>query len=215
MKTGYWRVLVGVGLILAGVLALLQAVGILPYGGFFGGLMMAGLFGIGGLAFLAVLVQKPSGNWWAVIPGVVLLTLSSMILLGQIAPEFIVSFGGGFFLAGISLAFWLVFAITPENWWAVIPGGVLLSLAGVTVVEHVKALEAGGILFIGIGLTFALLGLIRVNGKRMDWPWIPALVLLVLGILVSFATARLVQYLLPAGLLIAGLFILIRSFTRD
>lgn len=213
MKWANWRVYLGVALLLLGGFGLLQSLGIFPAGGNLVALLFGGLFSLGGVAFLAVLFQNRA-NWWAAIPGVILLDLGLLTAGGALLPGLAARYGGVFFMAGLSFSFWLVVLVAPQNWWAIIPAGTLLTLAAIIGLEETTLLETGGVFFLGLALTFALVGLARVNGQRMSWPWIPAGVLLVLGILISLSAAHLMNFIWPAALILAGLFLVIRALTQ-
>ncbi|HSV84962.1 MAG TPA: hypothetical protein VLH85_00205 [Levilinea sp.] len=213
MKWSYWRFFVGGGLLLMGVFALLQALGVFPSGNLFVALVFGVLFAGLGLAFLSVL-STGRQNWWAVIPGVVLLSLATIILLGGFAPTLADSIGGAIFLGGISLAFWLVYYLTPHNWWAIIPAGVLLTLAGVTLIPDSGGIETGGVFFLGLSLTFLALALIPVEGKRMSWPLIPGGILFFMGMLLLLSRTNLVDYIWPVALILVGLFLVLRPYLR-
>jgi hypothetical protein len=177
MRWSNWRFFVGGGLLLLGIVALLQVLGLFPTDGTFGAIVFGILFAGVGIAFLSLLANGRQ-NWWAVIPGMVLLSLGVLILLGGFAPGLADVVGGAIFLGGISVAFWLVFFLIPQNWWAIIPAGVLMTLAAVTVIPDTASIETGGIFFLGLALTFLALALIPVEGKRMTWPLIPGGILL-------------------------------------
>jgi hypothetical protein len=213
MRWSNWRYFVGGGLLLLGVIALLQVLGVIPTEGTFGGLIFGILFGAVGIAFLTVLINGRQ-NWWAVIPGVVLLSLAVLILLGAFAPTVASAFGGAVFLGGISLAFWLVLILTPHNWWALIPAGVLLSLAMVSVIPETSIINTGGIFFLGLSFTFLALALMPVEGRRMSWPLIPGGILFVIGVLMRFTQTDLINYVLPVALILVGLFLVLRPYLR-
>jgi hypothetical protein len=213
MKWANWRTIVGVGMVLLGILALLQVFGYLPTNGDFVGLIFGFLFAGAGAAFLTLLGRNRE-NWWAAIPGLVLLSLGALILSGIFFPAFASNFGGTLFMGGLSLAFLVVYFMNRENWWAIIPGGVLLTIAAITALDRVPALDTGGIFFLGLAATFAVLALIPVEGRRMSWPWIPAAVLAVMGILISVAAANLINYLWPVALILGGLLLLGRAILR-
>jgi hypothetical protein len=213
MKWSNWRYFVGGGLLLMGVIALLQVLGIIPTDGSFGALLFGVLFAGVGVAFLSLLANSRQ-NWWAVIPGVVLISLGVLILLGAFAPGIADAIGGAVFLGGISLAFWLVFILTPKNWWAIIPAGVLLTLAAVTLIPENAGIETGGIFFLGLAVTFLALALIPVEGKRMSWPLIPGGILFVMGILLLLTQTDLINYIWPIALILVGLFMVIRPYLR-
>src|SRR5512139_312048 len=113
------RIMLGLLLLLGGGLLLLQTMGYLSGGiNIFWGLV----FLAGGLVFLYLVF---SGNWWGVFPGMTLLGLAALVLFG----DQLGAFGGLIFLGAIALAFWLVYILDRQRWWALIPAGVLSTLA--------------------------------------------------------------------------------------
>jgi hypothetical protein len=204
------RVVAAILLIAAGILFLLQNLGIL--GGSVA-LLWALLFGAGGVVFLSVFLTNRA-NWWPVVPGFALLGIAGLIAMGELAPGFEEAWGGALFLGGIALAFWIVYFTNRENWWALIPGGVLLTLALVAGLSSVfEDIELGGVFFLGLGLTFALLSFLRTPGGRLKWALIPAGVLLAMGLAITAATESLLQYLWPAALILGGLYLIVRTFS--
>lgn len=214
MQRNSWRIIVGVLVLLMGVVALLQTLKIIPTQGSLIALFMSLIFLCGGVAFVWLLFQDSKTNWWAAIPGLSLLSIGSLIGLSELFPGAIDHIGGAIVLGGIALGFWLVYLITPRNWWAIIPGGVMLTLAAITVLPDRQEGLVPGVLFLGMALTFGLLSLITVDGKRMTWPWIPAVVLLVVGMISSFRAGSWFGYIWPAALILAGIFLLVRTFTN-
>ncbi len=213
MKWSSWRYILGGALVLTGALTLLQVLGYFPTSGNVVGVLFAVLFGAIGISFLTLL-RSGRQNWWAAIPGTILLALGLLILFGVFIPRLADRWGGPFFLAGISLAFWLVYIMTPQNWWAIIPGGVLLTLAAVAAIPGDAGDLGGALFFLGMALTFFALWLIPVNGRRMTWPWIPAVVLAVLGLVVLFANTSLFNFVWPVLLILGGLVLLARAYWR-
>jgi len=210
MKKLELRVLWGLLLIAGGVLFLLDSLGIVAVGA----ILWPALIGIASLAFLVIFLTDPQGNWWAAIPGFVLLGLTGTIALDELAPQVGETWSGSFFLGGIALAFWVIYLVNREHWWAVIPGGVLLTLAVVAGLSEVlEGVEMGGIFFLGLGLTFALLALLPTPGGRLTWSIIPAIVLLVMGVLITAAAAELINYVWPLALVLGGLYLLYRTFS--
>lgn len=209
------RIAWGVFLMAAGALALLQNFNILT-GAL--NLLWAFLLGLAGVFFLYAYVSNRT-NWWALIPGIILLALTVLVALGVAAPALAEAWGGPLFLGGIGLSFWAVYLANREHWWAVIPGGVLLTLAVVASMETVfrrteQRVSTGGIFFIGLGVTFALVGLLPASAPqgRMRWAFIPALVLLIMGVLIFAAAEQLVNYLWPVALILAGVYLVFRTF---
>ena len=204
-----FRLVFGVLLILAGAIFLAENAGLIAMPNSIWGV----LFAFGGLAFLSVLFFDRS-QWWAAMPGLVLLSLGATILLDDYAPGIADRLGGGIFLGGIGLAFWLVYFLAPANWWAIIPGGVLVTLGVVASLDNVSGLDTGGIFFFGLAATFGLLALVRVDGRRMGWPLIPAGILFVMGLLITASASNLVNFVWPVAIIGVGVFLLVRSFMR-
>ncbi len=209
MKRFDVRAIGGILLIVVGVLLLLQNIGI-----FVGvvALIWALIFAAGGLIFLYMFLTNRT-QWWAIIPGFALLGLAALIALDEFFPRVGDILGGTLFLGGIGLAFWVIYFLKRESWWAVIPGGVMFTLALIAGLDSVfEGLETGGVLFLGLGLTFGLLSFVPTPQGRMKWPLIPAAVLLVMGLLITAATTGLLNYLWPIALILAGLYLLFRLF---
>jgi hypothetical protein len=212
MKPILWRIGVGVLLIVLGAVGLLQTLKIVNLEGGFWLFFISGLFILAGLAFLAVLVQDRS-NWWAAIPGMTLLSIGALISLSDLAPGFS-PYGGSLVLGGIGLSFWLVYLLGHQNWWAIIPGGVMVTLALVAGMDEVTGFDTGGIFFLGLGITFGLLAILPTGGHKMSWPWIPAGILLVMGVLLSLSEAKYANFVWPVVLILVGLVFLGRSMLR-
>jgi hypothetical protein len=203
------RILWGVLLMAAGILFLLDSLGIMAVGT----ILWPVLIAIASLAFLSIFVTAPRANWWAAIPGFVLLGLTGTIALDQLAPEGAGDWGGALFLGGIALAFWVIYLVNPDNWWAVIPGGTLLTLALIAgLSSRLEGVEMGGVFFFGLGLTFALLALLPTREGRLTWAIIPAIVLLIMGALITAAAAQIINYVWPVALVLGGLYLLYRVF---
>jgi len=210
MRRVEWRVLVGILLVAVGALLLLQTLGIFRFVWDF---VWSILFLAGGVAFLVAFLGREE-DWWAAIPGMALLGIGALIGLSIIGLGEII--GGVVFLGALSLSFWLVYLRRRENWWAVIPGGVLLTLAVVAGLEQVVPwAETGGLFFVGLALTFGAVYLLPTPQGRMTWALIPAAVLLVVGLVVVLATSTVLQYLWPAVLILFGGFLVLRALLRS
>jgi hypothetical protein len=208
MKVFGDRMAWGFLLILGGVLFLLENLNVISISGLFWAL----LFALAGLAFLSTFFSDRAA-WWAILPGVIFLSLGGLIAMGVLAPGLADSLGGGFFLGGISLAFWLVYLVDRRNWWAVIPGGVLATIAVVAGLgDRAPGMETGGIFFMGLGLTFALLGVLPNPGVNLRWAFIPAGILIVFGVLIAAASSNIVNYVWPVLMILGGLYLLLRTY---
>lgn len=205
------RMLIGVVLIAAGVLVLLQTLGLIQ-GGLLT-LLWALAFGTGGAIFLFVFLNNQS-NWWTLIPACALFSLAAVIALEELGPETTIDWSGVLVLGGIGLPFWLIYIQNPENWWAIIPGGTLSTLAAVAGLSSTMGGdETGGVFFLGLALTFGLLYLLPTPEANMKWALIPAAVLGVMGALLTAAAASALQYIWPAALVLIGLYILFRTLS--
>jgi hypothetical protein len=205
------RVLWGTVLILGGVLFLLQNMNILRVGDLFWVIA----FGLIGVYILSIYFVNHA-NWWALIPGIVLIDLAAVIAFNLFLPGPNNSWTGSLFLGGIGLAFWLVYLNNRSFWWAIIPGGVLFTLAIVAgVAEIVPGLETGGIFFLGLGATFALVAVLPagegVQPRALRWAFIPAGVLVIMGVLITAASSSLINYIWPVVLILGGIYLVYRT----
>jgi hypothetical protein len=193
-------------LLVLGVLILLQNLGLLGTALAF---VWAIVFAAVGVGFLYLLVRAPE-QWWAVIPGFGGLGLAAVVLLSEIAPG--ADWTGAVFLGALGLSFAAVYIIRREFWWAIIPAGVLLSVTLVVLLESIDVgFDAGSIVLIGLGLTFALVAFLPTPSGRMRWALIPAAVLLLIGLLVLAESAQVAGYLIPAVIVLAGVYLLVRG----
>lgn len=201
MRRVDWRIIVGILLILAGAISLLEKVGIIPPGiDLFGAIIGFG----GGAAFLYAFLKNPRARWWAAIPAFTLLGLGVAGLLPQ-------GLDGLAFLGGIGLAFWAVYLTNTQHWWAIIPGGVLLTLAAISgLSETMGRVDTGSIFFLGLGLTFLLVALLA----RHNWAYIPAVLLLLLAGALGLGLGGMLDWLWIGVLFLAGLVLVLAALIR-
>jgi hypothetical protein len=172
-----------------------------------------GAFGSAGALFLVGLWLKRD-NWWMAIPGFVLLGLSATILVDEFLPGF--PFGGSIFLGSIGLAFITVYVMNREHWWAIIPGGVNFTLAVVAGLDEVTGWENGGVFFLGLATTFALVALAPATARgKMTWAWIPAGVLFALAVVTTASMEGFIGILWPLVLVVVGGALLYRNYLRS
>ncbi len=209
MKSFDLRIVFGGLLVVAGVLSLLDALGIIR-GAFTW--LWAAVLGVGGFAFLALFALNRA-QWWALIPGMSLLSITALLAVTQLTPRGGEQWGGAVVLGGIGLSFWLVYLARREHWWAIIPGGVLITLAVVAGIDNADTrLASGGVFFFGLGLTFLLVALLPNPHGRMYWAFIPGGILLAMGVFITAAAEKWLGYLWPVALIILGLFLVYRTF---
>ena len=192
----------GLMLIVGGVLFLLQNLGVFEGSELFWGVAM----GIVGLLFLGTYIGNRE-HWWALIPGVILLARALLLGLTTLVPGFNDTYAGVIVLGGIGLAFFLVYLANRAQWWAIIPGGVLVTLAIVSGLDSGSRLDTGGIFFLGLGLTFVLVAILPNPVGKMRWAWIPAGVLLIIAVVTMAASEKILAYIWPAAVLLGGLYL--------
>lgn len=206
MKKDQSRLIWGGILTLSGILFLLQELNIL--GNAFQYLWLI-LMAAGAAVFLWIYFTKKE-QWWAIIPGLTLLGLS-LIGLDSLLNIFPGSnWPGALFLGCIGLAFWLVYLRRQDHWWAIIPGGVLLTLAAVAGLDNILDWSEV-IFFLGLAGTFALVGILP---KQQDtrWAFIPAAVLAVLGVALFDPFKSVMIMIWPVALIALGVYILYRNW---
>jgi len=209
------RLIWGGVLVLLGVAFLFQNLGVFDVFGLIPEnlwtILWIGAFGSAGLLFLGGLWLNRD-NWWMAIPGFVLLGLSATILVDEFIPGF--PFSGSIFLGSIGVAFITVFVMNREHWWAIIPGGVNFTLAVVAGLDEVTGWENGGIFFLGLAITFALVALTPTSRGKMGWAWIPAGVLFALAVVTTASLEGFFGILWPLALVAVGGGLLYRNYLR-
>jgi len=200
------RLTIGGLLILGGLLALLDTMGVIGNaGGIFWGL----IWGTIGVFFLYLLINDRQRNWWAAFPGFILLGMAATSFL----PNTLDFLGGLIFLGGISLAFWWVYFTDTSRWWAIIPGGVMLTLGAVSSLDEIPGFDTDGLFFIGLGLTFLLVAILPVANKQ-TWAWIPSIILLIFGTMLM-PSLGISGYVWPALLILLGGYLILRFFKKQ
>jgi len=202
------RIVLGIALIVAGFFFLLDNFRLL---GDFGNLVEAAVFGVIGFLFLSAYLSNRR-HWWPLLPAAVLLGIAGTSLAEQI--PLLRPFSGGIFLFFLSLAFWVIFVGQRRSWWAVIPAGVLTTLAFISVLDEFVRGDAltDSLFFIGIGLTFGVLWLMR-HHSGTGWAIWPAAISLAFGLFLP--AARYFDRLWPFVLIAVGLWMLWRNISQN
>ena len=193
------RILIGLLLIGLGGLAMLDTLGYLEVTGSW---IIASFFLIAGVLFLYTFA---TGQWWASLPGMAMLGLAGAILLQN-------DLGGMAFLACLGIGFWLWYLVRRDYWWAIIPGGVLITLAlEAGIPELVRGLDSGIIFFFGLAVTFALVAWLA----KLKWAWWPAAGLAAMGLLVGLESILATGFFWGAILIAAGGYLIYRTYKRS
>jgi len=194
----------GLLLIGAGLLFLLTNLGVI---GSAIATLWALIFVLCGGAFLRVYTNDHA-RWWALIPGCTLLGLGVLIGLDQFDLVGAGTWGGALFLGAISLGFWLVYLTGPARWWAIIPGGTLLTLAAIAgLSDRWPGTDLGWLFFLGLALTFGLVYLDPTAGRRRTWALYPAVGLAAMALLVMASLGSTLNILWPIVMILAGLYL--------
>ncbi len=216
MKTRISSIILGLLLVAVGLLFLLMNFNVIPSAQ---PLIWASLFGLGGVGFLSYLIASRD-HWWPVIPGLTLLGLSALIAMETLFPSLADTWGPAVFLGAIGLAFWIIYVSTgASEWWAIIPGGTLITLATVVWAEGARPEGAGdnltgAIFMIGLGLTFGLIYLLPSGEHRQQWALIPGGIMTVIGLFIAAAAADVLTYAVPALLILLGVYLILRTMRQ-
>ena len=171
----------------------------------------------------------------AAIPGSVFLGLTAVILITQLWPGPAAYWAGAFLFLFMGAGFGAVYVRERSNWWALIPCGVMLTLALVVALPPAwEGMPIAAVLFLGLAATFAALSLVPVRPEhrpgqpaavpaqpgteepaRMKWPLIPAAVLAVMGLIFAVQATALLsasEYFVPVLLVLAGAALLVYAY---
>lgn len=209
-----YRTGLGLLLILAGLLMIGQQLGWI--GGQWDEAVLTLAFGAASIFFLSMYLADRS-RWWAAMVALILLASGASQLVEIFFPKLDGSFIGAGVLFLIGVSFFLVYFMDRRMWWAIIPGGVMFSLTAVTVADElvrVPGFESGGLLFLGIGLTFLALYFLPGNRESMQWAIYPALPLLVFGLFIGLDQGDLWNIAWPSLVILLGLYFIFISLRR-
>ena len=203
------RLIWGVALIAMGAFFLAEQFGLfgavqLPFWAF--------AFGLLGMIFLGTFITDRR-QWWALIPGCILLGVALIIVNEQ--NEFIpAQQAGALFLFSIGLPFLLIYLIDRRMWWALIPGGVLTVIALITLVSggNASGQAVAAIILFGLAIVFALVRFATRANPYMGWATWVAILLAVIGALVLISGPQAAVIVGPAILIGLGLFLLARAY---
>lgn len=137
------------------------------------------------IPFVAAYITDRSRNWWALIPGGVILLLAMITLLvDSVGGEWI----GSMFLFLIGLSFLVVYLNNRTRTWALLVAYILgvLSIAPAMASGGETAAYYGSVFLFAVALPFFI---IYFRSAENWWAIIPAGVLTVLAIIAAFAIA--------------------------
>jgi hypothetical protein len=162
--------------------------------------------------FLFVYFQDQA-HWWPLIPAYVLLSIAVMIPLNEfnlIRDAFVATY----VLGTIALPFIVVYLRDRENWWALIPAYVLLSvgiMVGLIETGFMRDLLVPAYVMFSIAIPFIF---IYIRNPREWWPLIPGGVMGVIG-MAFLLSERSTRIITPILVIAIGVFIIMRQLFRS
>lgn len=156
---------------------------------------------------------------WKVMLGTFLLFLSIIVIVEHMGYLY-GDLTGTLVLWSLAAAFLTIFLLKREQWWAIIPGGILFTIGLVVLLESGWYIDQDYypvILFTGFSLPFWLLYFIRNEKNKLSWAIWPA------SILLAFAALLLGkvyfwdfdEFFFPGLLILIGGGLVYRSLKRD
>lgn len=210
-----YRNILGLILIVGGVLLGLQQLGIVS-GGALDALFTAA-FALTAIMFATIYFGN-SSQWWAALAALILTGLTLTSAISIFFPALEDSVGGPIFLLMMSIGFLVVYLTNRIMWWAIIPGGVLLSLSLVAFLDSSPndlGFDPAGILFLGMGITFLIVSRLSYNGQRLSWGIFPAIPLLILGLFVGLGSSSMWNIAWPIVLIVLGLYFVFTTLRKS
>jgi predicted lysophospholipase L1 biosynthesis ABC-type transport system permease subunit len=205
------RILWGILLILAGIFAFFANVGFPSSKN----IIWIVLSVLGALFFFSFILENRR-NWWAFIPGVSLLGVALVNLVGLFSPSYQQEWGESILFAVVGISFLVVYLYDTANWWAILPAGVLFSLSVVAGLANLFSdRDLSGLYLLGLGTTFFMLAILPNKAGKMVWAWIPTFILLIMGTIELIAPGELVVYLVSFAIITIGLLLIIRAVRRS
>jgi hypothetical protein len=198
--------IIGGALILFGILALLSNFKIFEIGI---GAIFAGIFVLAGLIFLIVFFLDRE-QWWALIPGFVMMGVGATILVGEYMPHSVVDITGAVMLIFIALPFWIIFILKRDYWWALFPAGVLTSIAAMTLIPDRNGDLGVSIMFLGWAGTFALVYFLA----KQKWAIWPIIGLAAMAVAFLAGAFDVFNYLWPIVIIGGGAYLIFRGMRK-
>lgn len=204
-KSGRQGLVLGGLLILFGVLALIENFTDLSVW------IWVAVLVIGGLVVYAIYAADREEKWILIISYAMLAVagLLTLLELGILQDAFIATY----VLLAIALPFLVAFLFNRENWGLLIPGYVLFAVGVMVPLIELGVLTdfiIPAYVMFAIAIPFFV---VYLRNSSNWWALIPAGILSVIGASFLIAAAA-VEYIFAAALIVAGILIIYRQFTR-
>ena len=126
------------------------------------------ILGAVGLFFLAIFLGDRQ-QWWALIPAYVLLAVGLMVALLEsgvlsdlLVPAYVMFAG--------AIPFLVVFALTPKEWWPLIPGGIMTIIGLAFLVAEAAVEYIGPVALVVVGIWILARQFLRKEPAAPDAP---------------------------------------------
>jgi hypothetical protein len=122
------------------------------------------------LPFLVVYFRDRN-QWWALIPAYVLLAVGLMVLLleSNVLSDLLVP---AYVMFAIAIPFLVVFANNRKNWWALIPGGILVVIGTAFLIAEAALEFILPVVFIILGIGILLRVFTRKESPEVETPMV-------------------------------------------
>lgn len=147
-----------------------------------------------GLPFLLVFLSNRD-QWWALIPGCILVGVGAGVLVGGTMTAIIIN-------ASIGLPFLLIYLNDREQWWGLIPAWVMECVAAIILLDWI-----GLDWFIDSFVMFAIAApflVVYVLNRDQWWALIPGGIMTAIGLLILIGETLSSTLFWAVGLMLAG-----------
>jgi hypothetical protein len=174
--------IIGVIIISIGLLSLISR---FTYIGGFKHIIAAGICFVVGYLFTHSYI-KDKRRWWALIVSLLLYFIGFLAVV-DLVIDFPDDLAGALFLWLGSAVFGYVYKKNPNNWWAIIPCGILFTLGSIVILDITRLLrtdQEGIVFLLGLSLTFFYLWSQSSDKHVFRWAKYVGAILLLLTLLV-------------------------------
>lgn len=215
MTTKNQKFLFGILIVLSGLILLLNNFRVFNLNGeFWWGAAMAILGAVFLLAY-----DSDNAKKGARYAGMVFIFLGVITMLDSFdfLPSDII---GTLFLWGFGVFFISIYIRNNDRWWVIIPGGILIVLGFVVLLEAFQLLDGdilGFVFLLGTSLVFWFLYLIKDEKNKLGWAKIAAILLTVLSffILSEAWDNQIAEILFPLSIILCGAYLMISGIKHS
>ena len=199
------------GLVLGGLLIVFGVMGLLETITDLSAWVWVAVLTVGGLGVYGVYATDRKEKWLLIIAYAMLAVagLVALLTLGVLDDPYVATY----VLLAIALPFLVAFLFNRTNWGLLIPAYVLLAVGVMVPLIDLGVLDdtliAAYVLF-AVAIPFFV---VFIRNTKKWWALLPGGILAIIGLSFLIAEAS-VEYIFAAGLIVAGILIVVRQFTR-